>query len=255
MARTDDYDAAEPPAVVAYDQVVAVWKPHRMHCAALAEGGGASLAAWMAARFPETAPASFPPEAAAVDAGLVLFARNPRALSALRAAQEADGIRKTYRLQCCARGQGLPGSRPLRGAPEGMTEAGWAGSIADRWASAGAMRGATIRSRFRSYGPRGARVACLDPSAEARFPRRRGSPERDYVTSVPEAEVSGGMIVAAARLTRGFRHQIRAHFAWIGLPLLGDGLYGGEEAETLRLVATAIEFEHPGTGSPTLVEA
>jgi 23S rRNA-/tRNA-specific pseudouridylate synthase len=57
-------------------------------------------------------------------------------------------------------------------------------------------------------------------------------------------------LLATVGLTRGFRHQIRAHFAWIGLPLLGDRLYGGVERPFLALVATELGFEDPETGLP-----
>lgn len=43
----------------------------------------------------------------------------------------------------------------------------------------------------------------------------------------PPAE---GLTLAVCRIRRGARHQIRAHAAWLGLPLWGDGLYGPEAA-------------------------
>jgi 23S rRNA pseudouridine1911/1915/1917 synthase len=55
-------------------------------------------------------------------------------------------------------------------------------------------------------------------------------------------------------IARGFRHQIRAHFAWLGLPLIGDRLYGGRESPLLRLVASRIEFKHPATGEAIQTE-
>ncbi len=37
----------------------------------------------------------------------------------------------------------------------------------------------------------------------------------------------GPLTLAACRIGRGARHQIRAHAAWLGLPLWGDARYGG----------------------------
>lgn len=34
-------------------------------------------------------------------------------------------------------------------------------------------------------------------------------------------------------ITKGFRHQIRAHLAWIGQPIIGDVLYGEAAAQSL----------------------
>ncbi len=45
----------------------------------------------------------------------------------------------------------------------------------------------------------------------------------------------------------GRRHQIRAHLAAIGHPIVGDRLYGGPEATRLHLHASRIQFRHPTT--------
>ncbi len=46
----------------------------------------------------------------------------------------------------------------------------------------------------------------------------------------------------------GRTHQLRVHLLAIGHPILGDGLYGGREAQRLHLHATALCFNHPQTG-------
>jgi 23S rRNA pseudouridine1911/1915/1917 synthase len=63
-----------------------------------------------------------------------------------------------------------------------------------------------------------------------------------------------------ARLSHGRAHQVRAHLAYLGIPVLGDSTYGERAGEgtadiSLRLHAWAISFLHPTTGKPLRIEA
>lgn len=55
------------------------------------------------------------------------------------------------------------------------------------------------------------------------------------------------------RLLSGRTHQIRAHLAALGCPLLGDLAYGGPPAARLMLHAARLRFTHPRTGKPCQV--
>lgn len=249
-------DLLDKPVVIHEDEsVLAVFKPHRMHCAELRDGGP-SLASWVARLHPETAPAAFaqgvrqdPSDGGLLHrldfetAGLVLFARSPRALEFLTASQEAGLIRKTYSLLCSVRDADLPGSLPLRGHPLGLEAPAWGALLGTPDLLPAALTGRLVQSRFRPYGPRGARVACILAGEDAK--KRRGSPGRFYETEIANLRFVEGIFEARVAIRRGFRHQIRAHFAWIGLPLSGDSLYGGDAAPFLSLVADSVSFEHP----------
>jgi 23S rRNA pseudouridine1911/1915/1917 synthase len=51
-------------------------------------------------------------------------------------------------------------------------------------------------------------------------------------------------------LTRGYRHQVRSHLAWCGLPIIGDELYGSIKAPPLLFFADKIKFTHPASHKP-----
>jgi 23S rRNA pseudouridine1911/1915/1917 synthase len=267
-------DGSEPRIIHADDELLVVYKPQRLHTAPLAAGGGPDLTSWVFERYPRAA-AVAGPEGGLMHrldfetSGLVLFALTPEAHAALRAGQEADSIRKEYLLRASPSRPlaGLPGSRPERGRPLGVGAMAWdeallappselAASIA-RLVEEAAARGSPsqIRCRFRPYGPASARVACIGEGEEGpRGRHRRGSPERLYRTELLSAralaqvcpEPGEGVVECRVSITRGFRHQIRAHFAWMGLPLLGDAAYGGLPGDRLYLRACAIELDWAG---------
>ena len=59
-----------------------------------------------------------------------------------------------------------------------------------------------------------------------------------------------GCAYADVRPRTGRTHQIRVHFASIGHPVVGDALYGREDARVGRhfLHAAYLEFDHPASG-------
>ena len=58
-----------------------------------------------------------------------------------------------------------------------------------------------------------------------------------------------------AVLHSGRPHQVRAHLAAAGFPIVGDATYGGATAQELHLHAAAIRFLHPLTGQWISLEA
>ena len=115
--------------------------------------------------------------------------------------------------------------------------------------------GRGVESRFRPFGKGGARVACLspdEPGPRGGGRRSHGSPGTVYATAIASMDPLPGVegcVEIVAVIRRGFRHQIRAQLAWLGLPLLGDALYGGLSFPRLCLHAEALTFPHPADGS------
>jgi 23S rRNA pseudouridine1911/1915/1917 synthase len=54
----------------------------------------------------------------------------------------------------------------------------------------------------------------------------RGKPVKTR-TEVIDVQRHGELALLTLRIQRGYRHQLRAHLAWQGHPLIGDTLYGG----------------------------
>lgn len=168
--------------------------------------------------------------------GLVLFGTTDKGFARLKAAMESGSVRKGYLLRANGGGDGLPGSIPLRLEP---------GTATLDWPDTAALP-QSIVSRFRSYGPKGAAVACVAPEAADRC-RKPLAPSlyRTEIERIRFLEPDSGQtapIEAAVAIRNGFRHQIRAHLAWCGWPILGDLAYGGLAARRLFLEACSLEF-------------
>jgi 23S rRNA pseudouridine1911/1915/1917 synthase len=63
-----------------------------------------------------------------------------------------------------------------------------------------------------------------------------------------------GTALVRVRLAKGRTHQVRAHLADAGHPIVGDELYGGGTGP-LRLHAASVRFVHPETGETILIAA
>jgi 23S rRNA pseudouridine1911/1915/1917 synthase len=83
---------------------------------------------------------------------------------------------------------------------------------------------------------------------------------------VVREELEAALLVEARPLT-GRRHQVRAHLAHAGLPILGDRVYGGSlqrrgagggpgpPAPRLMLHALRLALPHPVSGAPLVIES
>lgn len=85
-------------------------------------------------------------------------------------------------------------------------------------------------------------------------------PDESRWTTVTPVRAGEGWTLVRARIRRGKRHQIRAHLAAAGFPIVGDRLYSavppsGPGHERLLLHAEAVEFVHPGRGERVRVES
>lgn len=78
----------------------------------------------------------------------------------------------------------------------------------------------------------------------------RRDPDPRYWTAVSPVRSAGRRTFVRAAIAKGKRHQVRAHLAAAGFPIVGDGLYGAswpEESDRGRLMlhAAEVSFLHP----------
>lgn len=261
-----------PRIVYEDDRLVAIHKPPRMHCSPGL--GPGDLCAWAFERFPELA--AVRGESAGrrqaeggllhrldyETSGLVLFARDAEAFDCLLEQQAKGSFYKEYVALSSPSLLAEPqGSSPIRGAPTGIDPAVWAAArlaSGQREASPSVMAEALelssasgekrgVECAFRPFGPKGARVACLAEAGHGPI-YRSDILGCDLVVAAEEREVPPLELLLG--ISRGFRHQIRAQLAWIGLPIDGDPLYGGAPDERLRLYAVRLSFSHPSSALP-----
>ncbi|HET9597262.1 MAG TPA: RluA family pseudouridine synthase [Anaeromyxobacteraceae bacterium] len=196
---------------------VVVDKPSGLATHPLREGEGGTLANAVAARYPECAAASPEPrEGGAVQrldsetSGCVLFARSREAWDGFRAQLAARTVEKSYLALV-----------------SGRVAAGGVCSVAL------AQRGARV-------------VAVPDPD---RPPRSDGRPRPAETHYEPRRSFATHTLLEV-RIVTGVMHQIRAHLAWLGHPVVGDLLYGGAAAawpglERHFLHAAVLGFDAP----------
>lgn len=212
-------------------------KPAGLHTAPLRRGETETLLDEVIAQFPEVAalPGVKPVEPGLVHrldretSGLVVVARSAEAFTLLRRAFVTGGAQKVYLAACVG----------------GNEE----GSVGDSF---------HIESRFAPYGP-GRRMVRVVLPADGKKGFARQATREIYETEADIIFRTAGRALLSARIVRGFRHQVRAHLAFLGYPILGDPLYGApvppELPQRLYLHAARLEMAHPRSGAPFVVKS
>jgi 23S rRNA pseudouridine1911/1915/1917 synthase len=217
-ARRVRPDPAVPLTVLRIDDIfVAVDKPAGVPSHPQVAGETGTVANGLAACFPECAMASADPR----EGGLVhrLDTGTSGVLIAARSAAAWTSLRAALSRAGC--------------------EKTYLAEVVGASADAGESRAPIGR-----VGRRGARVR-VDGGGRNPLPAH---------TTWAAIERRGETTVVRVRLTKGHTHQVRAHLAAAGHPIVGDELYG-DGVGGLRLHAATVRFAHPDGGQEILIEA
>jgi len=176
--------------------------------------------------------------------GLLLIASTQAAYESLSAAQDSGLFVKTYRAVCRQLiGQELCGFAPL---PQDFN--------IETFLTC--KQNYTVKSKFRPYSAGSKQVRPVtEYSGEA---ARKKATGREYTTFIiPEKNCSvrsDSVKEIFCSITSGYRHQVRCHLAWLGLPVKNDPLYDPcynpdcTHEESFDFSAVRIEFPNPVTG-------
>jgi len=206
----------EPYVLAETDDFAVLFKPPKMHSVPLAKKQGghflnATLLDWYESNYPPVIDLMHRLDYETH--GLVLLAKNAKSFDYFKSAQDKGEFVKEYSAVC-------------RGSAATVPE--------------------VIESYFRPYGPgrKLVRPVTEDGKKHKEVAKDNGG---FYRTEI----VGRNGNVLTVRIRRGFRHQIRSHLCWIGLPILNDPLYGEQgilEANELALRAHALFFSDPSSG-------
>ena len=99
-----------------------------------------------------------------------------------------------------------------------------------------------LESYFRFFGEGRKSVRPVTKNSNGAALKKLGKPVL-YNTNIKIVENSCDLIRIEACITNGFRHQVRCHLAWMGLPIIGDSLYNSNtDGEQLKFTASKIDI-------------
>ena len=114
-----------------------------------------------------------------------------------------------------------------------------------------------IKSYFRPYGEGRKEVRPVTNNSGKAALKKTGK-QKLYTTeiNIKEVDKNNNTCIVICKLKEGYRHQVRCHLSWIGLPIINDTLYNAECSKTeenkknaeneMKFSATKLEFKCPG---------
>lgn len=148
--------------------------------------------------------------------GLLAFAKTPAELARLRAIWSSGKVRKRYVARCQAEAA----------AP-----------------ALAALKDMRIDTPIGHSAKSNKRMIVVEAARPMLLRQIRGEPQEAHTRILDAREIAENQRELLVEISTGVRHQIRAHLASIGHPIIGDDLYGG--SPDVRLFLHASELEIP----------
>lgn len=169
--------------------------------------------------------------------GLILIAANQDFYDYMQQQQKDDKFVKFYKATCF---YNPDNPRQLSGFPE----------VSELNSKIENNTEFSINSYFRYYGKGNKEVRPVTKNGGKSALNKVGKLIK-YKTDVAVININGKFVEVECRITRGFKHQVRCHLAWLGLPIIGDEIYNSEivsgkkNAVNLMFTASKIQFYYP----------
>lgn len=151
-------------------------------------------------------------------AGLLLFARNQEFYNHIINCQERNLFKKEYMALCNYEPQCPQKLGSFPPSPQSVEKLSLVSGISF-----------VAESAFRPYGPGRKQVRPVTGESgkfsQQKVGKKTAASFSTYSTQFRIKKIEGKNFFIGACLTRGYRHQVRCHLAWCGLPIVGDPLY------------------------------
>ncbi|MBO4386776.1 MAG: RNA pseudouridine synthase [Treponema sp.] len=162
--------------------------------------------------------------------GLLLIASSQDFYDYMAKIQEEGKFIKSYKAICS----------PLKGIQEGYPKSPLCMESIESSKSISVL----AKSMFRPYGIKNREVRPVT-SESGKAAQKKASPAW-YSTDITLKQKENNTFTADCILTKGYRHQVRCHLAWLGFPIEGDPLYSADEkavpAKDFKFWASKIQF-------------
>ncbi len=222
---------------------VVIYKPHNLPSAPLEENDTDNALYQVLSLYPEVAEVKGRKEIEkglvhrldTVTSGLMLVATNQNFYDGILKIQEENLFEKTYRAKCdiCKDNASLLGGFPVQAFDfrEGVKRI-------------------EAESFFRGYG-QGMKETRPVTDASGMAALKKLKRKILYKTEINILSCDEGKAQVLCTITRGYRHQVRCHLAWAGLPIQNDKVYNYNSRDTeedICFEASGLSFTHPLSG-------
>lgn len=102
-----------------------------------------------------------------------------------------------------------------------------------------------IRSYFRGFGKGSKEVRPVTQNS-GKYALQKNNSNKLYTTHVLINKIEKNKCFVTCKIKNGYRHQVRCHLCWAGLPIINDSIYNIESDVQICFKATGLYFNFNG---------